>query len=53
MSNENKHHYTYFSRFTHGKAINLTHKYGAKMHINEVRLEKEKFEELVDEEIDD
>ena len=33
--------YTVFARFTHGRAIQMTQKYGAKIHFNEIKLPQE------------
>jgi hypothetical protein len=38
---QNKHHYTMFVRFTHGKVLNLVQKNGAKIHFNEIELPSE------------
>ena len=29
-----------FARFTHGRAVNLAQKYGAKMHFNEIKMKE-------------
>ena len=33
-----KKHYTYFARFTHGRAVKLAQRYGAKIHFNEIKM---------------
>ena len=47
-SNVNKHHYTYFARFTHGRAVNLAQRFGAKVHFNEMKMTSEEFAQRVD-----
>lgn len=44
----NKYHYTVFSRWTHGRAVKLAQKYGAKCHINEVVMSVEDFKQKLD-----
>lgn len=38
-----KKHYTYFARFTHGRAVRLAQRYGAKVHFNEVKMPLDEF----------
>ena len=36
-----------FARFTHGRAVNLVQKYGAKMHFNEIKVKESDFQNAV------
>ena len=42
-----KKHYTYFARFTHGRAVRLAQRYGAKVHFNEVKMPIDEFSEVL------
>ena len=43
----NKDHYTYFSRFTHGRAVKYAQSYGAKCHFNEIKIPRSDFAKLL------
>jgi len=49
---DNKYHYTVFSRFTHGRAVNSVQKRGAKIHFNEIEMPKDEYSKLLGEDKD-
>ena len=48
----NKKHYTVFSRFTHGRAVKLAQKYGAKCHFNEISMPIAEFTQKLEDKYD-